>query len=111
KQQAIIRNNKRISRNNDLLHTFTYLEWLECLNHFEYKCAYCGEEKEEMHQDHFYPFSKDGEYTKQNIVPACRNCNCSKRHSEPFEWYRTKPFYSTEREQQILNYLGINNNG
>ena len=77
----------------------------EIIKEFEYKCAYCGEETD-LEKEHFIPVSKDGDYTIENIIPACRKCNCSKYNSDFFEWYPTYEFYDTDREIHILKYLG-----
>jgi hypothetical protein len=41
-------------------------------------CFYCGEVKEEMHWDHFYPVSKNGTDHWWNMKRACKDCNLSK---------------------------------
>ena len=59
-----------------------------------------------LHQEHFIPLSKGGEYTHNNIIPACKSCNSSKQDTDFFEWYPTYEEYNEEREQFILEYLG-----
>jgi 5-methylcytosine-specific restriction endonuclease McrA len=79
------------------------------LTYFNHKCAYC-ERGEDLRQDHFVPLTKNGEYTHNNIVPACNKCNASKNNSDFFSWYRNKPFYSKDRERRILRYLNYSTN-
>jgi hypothetical protein len=84
--------------------------WLDCINYFKDKegyirCAYCNKILENATQDHFIAMSKGGEYTKNNIVPACKSCNSSKNDLDFFEWYPIQKFYSKQREYKILKYL------
>lgn len=107
-------NQKRKAIKKRLPHTLTLDQWEKIKNDFNNECAYCGkteqEHKEEfneqLHQEHFIPLSEGGEYTHNNIIPACRSCNCSKHNTDFFEWYPTYEHYNEEREQFILEYLG-----
>lgn len=107
-------NQKRKAIKKRLPHTLTLDQWEKIKNDFNNECAYCGkteqEHKEEfnelLHQEHFIPLSKGGEYTHNNIIPACRSCNRSKHNTDFFEWYPTYEEYNEEREQFILEYLG-----
>ena len=104
----------RKAKKHKLPHTFTTQEWEETKQIFNNSCAYCGMTKEEhrqeynqiLHQDHFIPLSKGGGYTKENIIPACRSCNASKKDTDFEEWYPQQEYYSKEREQKILDYMG-----
>lgn len=96
---------KRRSSKKQLPHTLTVEQWILIQAKFNNKCAYCGEEKP-LTQDHFIPLSKGGEYTHNNIIPACRSCNASKHDSDFFEWYSKQEYYSKEREIFILKHLG-----
>ena len=91
-----------------LLSTLTVTQWEDITEHFNHKCCYCGEEKT-LHQEHFLALSKGGEYTHNNIVPACKNCNSSKNKNTFFEWYPSFKHYSRKREKLILDYLGYHN--
>lgn len=97
-------NQKRRSIKLDILATFTIKEWERVRGHFGNRCAYCGKKKP-LTQDHFYPLSKDGEYAKENIVPACTSCNCSKSNKLFSDWYQTFKYYNVQRERKILSYL------
>jgi hypothetical protein len=95
---------KRRSRKMNLDSTFTSEQWVLCKQYFNNTCCYCGE-KAELSQDHFIPLSSNGEYTKYNIVPACKSCNSSKFNNHFLEWYPMQEFYDKQREQKILEYL------
>ena len=72
---------KRRIRENKIINTLTYKEWLNILKKYDYKCAYCGCEFDENtlpQKDHVIPISKGGHNTKENVVPACIICNSKK---------------------------------
>ena len=54
----------------------------------EGKCYYCGRKvpPKELTMDHIVPIIRGGKSTKNNVVPACKECNTKKRHSLPTEW-------------------------
>lgn len=96
---------KRAAKKKSLACDFTLKEWEEAKTFFEYECAYCGKKLERLTQDHVVPLSKGGTYTADNIIPACKSCNSSKHDKDLEAWYKTKPFYTLEREQRIKEYL------
>ena len=102
--------NRRKSFSKNLISTFTALDWKMCKQSFGGKCAYCGEE-EFLTQDHFVAVSNGGEYAKGNIIPACTSCNCSKQDKQFADWYPKQSFYSEERRDNILSFLGYNKYG
>ena len=55
----------------------TTSEWIEILNKYNHKCAYCNGRFEEM--EHVVPVSAGGGTTKNNVVPCCKSCNRKKR--------------------------------
>jgi Zn ribbon nucleic-acid-binding protein len=57
-------------------------------------CVYCGAPKE--HIDHVIALAAGGSHTRNNLVPACRSCNCSKKDLNLAEWIDTKKKISTE---------------
>lgn len=95
---------KRIAKKKELPNTLTAEQWIFIKDVFDNKCAYCGRELP-LAQDHFIPLSKGGEYTVNNIIPACKSCNSSKRSEDFFKWYPNYEYYSKERERFILKYL------
>jgi hypothetical protein len=79
-------------------------DWLECLSFFNHRCAYCGEESP-LEKEHFIPLINGGEFTINNIIPACKSCNSSKNNKCFFDWYPNYRHYSRCRERKILKYL------
>jgi hypothetical protein len=99
-------NHKRRAYKKQLPNSFNKNDWTTCKESFNHQCAYCGKHLKNLTQDHFIPISKGGEYTKNNIIPACGSCNYSKQDADFEIWYPQQPFYSPEREKKILDYLG-----
>ena len=106
KDRVAIHNAKRRSLKKQLPATLTVQQWQKIKEIFNHQCAYCGKPLTKLTQEHFIPVSKGGEYTHNNIIPACQSCNCSKQAKDFFEWYPQQPYYSKEREQKILDFLG-----
>ncbi|EJP6471398.1 phage replisome organizer N-terminal domain-containing protein [Clostridium botulinum] len=84
-------------------------DWKDTINYFNNECAYCGNKNCELEQEHVRPFSKGGDYSKGNIVPACRSCNGSKNNKDIDEWYFKQDFYDEERYKKIVNFCKVNN--
>jgi len=67
--------------------TLTLEEWLETLEHFKNRCAYCGEKSRKLVHEHVIPLERGGWHTKVNVIPACISCNRLKGRKIPFlEW-------------------------
>ncbi|MCK6556389.1 HNH endonuclease [Candidatus Binatia bacterium] len=51
-------------------------------------CHYCGKQvpPRELTMDHLVPLIRGGRSNKGNLVPACKECNTSKKHHLAFEW-------------------------
>lgn len=96
---------RRLARFKQLPITFSVEQWMECKAYFNNSCAYCGESLP-LTQEHFIPLSKGGEYTHNNIIPACQFCNSSKRDRDFFVWYPKQRFCDKKREKAILKFLG-----
>lgn len=74
---------KRRAIGREIINTLTSQEWLDILEQYNYVCFYCGEEftcENLPTKDHIIPISKGGDNTKENIVPACGDCNCRKHN-------------------------------
>lgn len=71
-----------IAKKWGLLATLTLPEWLETLNHFSWRCAYCLKGEYEV-LEHIQPVSMGGGTYLENCVPACVSCNNTKRDSHP----------------------------
>ena len=68
-------------RNNNIVNTLTSQEWLDILEEYNYRCAYCNIEFDENilpTKDHIIPISRGGHNIKENVVPACQSCNSKK---------------------------------
>ncbi|HFI2437939.1 TPA: HNH endonuclease [Streptococcus suis] len=93
--------------------TLTKEEWKCTLDYFEHSCAYCGMTEDEhfalfdeqLHHEHIIPVDNAGAYSKNNVVPACRPCNCSKAGHDFSLWYKNFKYYSSARETRILEYM------
>lgn len=73
---------KRRVKFREIINTLTAEEWIDILEAYNYRCAYCDVEFEVENmptKDHIIPLIKGGNNTKENIVPACRSCNSSKK--------------------------------
>lgn len=98
----------RNARKRGLLSALTLEQWQDIKEHFDNACCYCGEEKP-LHQEHFLALSKGGEYSRDNILPACRNCNSSKGSKDFAVWYPKYRNHNKKREQRILEFLNYKN--
>ena len=99
KERNRIRAQKRKAMKRNLPHDLTADEWQDTLSRFDGKCVYCGDQWE--HQEHLWPLSKGGGYTRTNIVPACAPCNISKHNKYPAEFITKDALY------EILHTLGV----
>lgn len=101
----VISENRRRYQKSKLDKSLTSKEWNECKKFFNNECAYCGRKMNNLTQDHFIPLSKDGEYSKKNIIPSCRSCNSRKNNKDFYEWYKEDIHYSKERLNKIEEYF------
>jgi len=69
-----------------LPNTYTLEEWQYALAWFDGCCAYCGLVVAKPQQDHVIPVTAGGAYVVENIVPACKRCNCSKSDLSLGDW-------------------------
>ncbi|NHI49101.1 HNH endonuclease [Clostridium botulinum] len=99
----------RRARIANLPNNLSTTEWIECKKYFNNKCAYCGKGLS-LEKDHFIALSKGGEFTINNVIPACKSCNNSKHDRDFFIWYPKFKYYSKIREKKILKYLKYNPN-
>ncbi|CEP79292.1 HNH endonuclease [[Clostridium] sordellii] len=105
RQNKVITEQRRRKQAKKVKSTFTRKDWKECKEFFNGVCAYCGKKLTSLTQDHFIPLSKEGAYTKENILPACRTCNSSKHNFDFYEWYVNYEHYSEERIKKIESYF------
>jgi len=72
-----------------VLSTLTPEQWLEILEYYDRRCAYCFVSEAEvgtLHMEHVMPIFRGGTNTPDNVVPACRSCNSSKGIKTLKEW-------------------------
>jgi len=99
KERGRLSDHKKSAMKRSLPHDLTVDEWQDTLSRFDGKCVYCGDEWE--HQDHLWPFSKAGGYTRNNIVPSCAPCNLSKTDKYPADFIPKVALF------EILHTLGV----
>lgn len=95
----------RRARKAGLARTLTPMQWKSILDAFLGQCAYCGSVDKTLHQEHFISLYSGGEYTHDNIIPACKSCNSSKNARDFFTWYPKCEFYNKARERKIMRFL------
>lgn len=84
-------------------------EWQATLSYFNNSCAYCGS-KTNLSKDHLIALIHNGTSSKDNIIPACLSCNCSKCDSDFELWYKSRVYFSDERLQLIKDFVKANKN-
>jgi 5-methylcytosine-specific restriction endonuclease McrA len=52
------------------------------------RCHFCDGffAPDELTMDHLVPVSRGGKASRNNVVPACKECNSSKKYLLPIEW-------------------------
>ena len=63
------------------LNTLTPKEWAAILKGYDYRCAYCGKEFSKhnpLQVEHIVAVTNGGDNIKENVVPACQECNNEK---------------------------------
>lgn len=96
---------KRRADMAELPNDLTIEEWNVALVYFDNGCAYCGDRKSVLHQEHVQALSRGGGYTQGNIIPACKRCNASKNNRDMFTWYGIQDFFSSDRLEKIEDYI------
>jgi len=74
---------RRKTLEKNYINTLTSKEWLDILEVYNYRCAYCDVEFDCENlptRDHIIPLTKGGNNVKENIIPACRSCNSKKNN-------------------------------
>lgn len=63
-------------------------------------CYYCGRKvnPSELTMDHVIPLSKGGRSVRENLVPACKECNNKKKYLLPWEWEEYLKFLKGEKD-------------
>lgn len=107
-EKIAVQEARRRARLLELPNTLTADEWLDTLVHFQYHCAYCGNQQsfwDKIQADHFIPITADDcpGTVKGNMIPACRHCNASKNDRDPLEWLTSK--YGKRKATAILKKI------
>lgn len=76
----------RRARKSGTADNISPVQWDGILKTYDYRCAYCRSERP-LTMDHLMPLSRGGKHCRDNIVPACIRCNCSKGPKTPLEWF------------------------
>jgi 5-methylcytosine-specific restriction endonuclease McrA len=66
--------------------TLTLEEWIEALEYFQWKCAYCQKNGYTI-LEHYIPLGHGKGTTADNCVPACGSCNNIKQSWNPHATY------------------------
>jgi hypothetical protein len=86
--EQILRGQNQRAKQAGARHDLTMEQWLETLEYFNYKCAYCGGEYQVI--EHFLPIHKAGT-TVTNCLPACLHCNTMKdRKGHDLSFYQNE---------------------
>lgn len=72
--------------------TLTAEQWNTIRDAFNGQCAYC-DCNGTLQQDHIIPIVSDGGYVMENIIPACRSCNCGKGSKNMRQWIKDEDRY------------------
>lgn len=72
--------------------SFTEKDWLAAVQHFDGRCAYCGEFTK-LVMDHAVAINRTslGEHRLGNLVPACADCNSAKSQKSYAEFAAHQP--------------------
>lgn len=76
----------RLARQAGLPNDFTKENWVQTKAYWNGQCAYCGKEPAQLTMDHVIPLVLGGGTTRNNIVPCCLTCNCSKSAKSLQAW-------------------------
>lgn len=102
-QSKVKSHNKRASKVK-LEATLTLEQWIETLEYFKWKCAYCQVEKYAV-LEHFIPINHGGGTTQRNCVPACHRCNGVKQAWNPLASYGPDLLSIREGLERVRVYL------
>lgn len=75
---------RRRAKKRAVPNTLTPEEWQQTLEVFNHACGYCLRTDLPLTIDHVEPISRGGPHTAENVVPACKPCNCSKNNRPIF---------------------------
>jgi 5-methylcytosine-specific restriction endonuclease McrA len=67
----------------------TAAEWRSVLKAHGFRCGWCGAKETKsspLTRDHYIPLARGGSNYANNLVPACRSCNCKKHWHDPIKF-------------------------
>jgi hypothetical protein len=86
--EQILRGQNQRAAQAGARHDLTMEQWLETLEYFDHKCAYCRGEYQVI--EHYLPIPIAGT-TVSNCVPACLHCNIMKdRKGHDLSFYQNE---------------------
>ncbi|MDM5212646.1 HNH endonuclease signature motif containing protein [Peribacillus sp. NJ4] len=97
----------RRARLLSLPYDFSQEDWDNTLEHFDFRCSYCGS-NDKLQQEHVIPLSSGGGTTRDNIIPACSICNNQKNNKDFEDWYFGYEHFSIERLVKIKEFIEHN---
>ena len=106
KHSKFVNNTKHRTGEED---TYTLKDWKDAMIFFGGRCAYCDAEqsrRKKLTRDHVLAVSKGGGTVKENIVPSCHHCNCSKGDIKMEVWFARQKFFTSERIGRINEWRG-----
>ena len=83
--------------------SFTAKEFETLCEAHSFACVYCGDDLP-LGPDHVIPLANDGSNNIENILPACKPCNCSKG-TKSFEEFVGQ--HTLEEQEEILTRVYI----
>lgn len=100
--------NNRTARLRNLPSTLTTDQYNQCLEWWNYSCAYCGAQRDfwnSLQADHFIPITSTDcpGTTADNILPSCKYCNTSKNRRRAEDWLIEK--FGKRRARKILKRI------
>ena len=86
---------------------YTKLQLEECLEWFDYRCAYTGEKLDDdnINIDHIIPVSKGGVNAIWNLCPSINYANKSKHAQKMENWYKKQLFYDERKLKKIYEWV------
>ena len=84
-------------------------QWLECMEFFDWKCAYSGKclggsNNKKRSIDHIIALNNGGVNEVWNLVPMIKSLNSSKQDRDMMTWYTKQDFFSEERLNKIKDW-------
>lgn len=97
---------KRRHKEKELGNGITQEQWLECMEYFNWTCAYSGISLSHNNKslDHIVSLYEEGVNEIWNCVPMDKILNSSKNNKDMISWYQQQEFYSEERLQKIYKW-------